>query len=899
MAYNLRTEAQIAGVWSDISGDVYSRSPVVIERGRREEDSAVGPSKGRLQLNNRDVKYSPDNPRSVNYGRIGPNTPIRMSVGGAESYFASTGVSGDVLTTPDHASLDIVGDIDVRVELTADWYLTTPQTLIGKWSVVDGNRSWLMRITAGQVHFVWSPTGLSAGAFFAFFDLPPLPRRAALRAVLDVNNGAGGWTVSFYWSTSLSGTWTLISSVTLAGVTSIYSGSAPLEIAPTQFTTSETRLPWRGRLHRAEVRSGIAGSVVASPDVRAKAVGTTSWADSAGRTWSVAGAGAVTNREWRLHAEVSSWPTIGDVAGRDIYVPVEAAGILRRLGQGVKPLASTLRRRIPAVGAPVAYWPLEEGRNAEQGYSPLPGVDPLVVSGFSFESDDTLPGSSSLPKIAAAATMRGTVPAYTPTGQWHVAYMGHSPAAPASVTKYLEFFTTGTAKRITFTAEPGFLEMIGYNAAGGVLFTTTVGESDFHGHWTGVGLTAAETGANVRYELNWDVVDGPGYVAGSTVAGTAGIVTAVNTTFGTLAADLRIGHLGVFPSSDTSVYRFGDNAWGGEEASARLLRLGTEESVPIAANYSGTSMGPQRPNKLLTLLGECAAADLGLLHESRDRLGLAFKARVHFYNQPVALTLDYNTPGEVSPPLLPNPDDQRIRNDRIVTRVGGTSARAVDETSARSINPPPAGVGLYDDSRTLNLRYDSQPEPIADWLLHMGTWGEARYPTVRINMAAIPAQLMPAVLALEIGDRIQIINPPEWLPPGPIDLIVEGYTETLRPPARWDIVLNCSPAGMWTVAVSDDPVLGRLDTAGSTLVSGVSSTATSLSVATTTGPIWTTAAGDLPFDIRVGGEVMTVTAISGASSPQTFTVTRSVNAVVKPHLAGADVRLAQPSILSY
>lgn len=43
---------------------------------------------------------------------------------------------------------------------------------------------------------------------------------------------------------------------------------------------------------------------------------------------------------------------------------------------------------------------------------------------------------------------------------------------------------------------------------------------------------------------------------------------------------------------------------------------------------------------------------------------------------------------------------------------------------------------------------------------------------------------------------------------------------------------------------------------------------------------------------------MTVTAVSGASSPQTFTVTRSVNAVVKAHSSAADVRLAQPMILS-
>ena len=47
--------------------------------------------------------------------------------------------------------------------------------------------------------------------------------------------------------------------------------------------------------------------------------------------------------------------------------------------------------------------------------------------------------------------------------------------------------------------------------------------------------------------------------------------------------------------------------------------------------------------------------------------------------------------------------------------------------------------------------------------------------------------------------------------------------------------------------------------------------------------------------IVVGGEEMAISSISGASSPQTFTVVRSANGVVKAHSAGADVRLARPT----
>jgi hypothetical protein len=61
-------------------------------------------------------------------------------------------------------------------------------------------------------------------------------------------------------------------------------------------------------------------------------------------------------------------------------------------------------------------------------------------------------------------------------------------------------------------------------------------------------------------------------------------------------------------------------------------------------------------------------------------------------------------------------------------------------------------------------------------------------------------------------------------------------------------------------------------------------------------PLWTTAAANFPFDVAIGGERVTVMGITGSSSPQAFTVARSVNGVVKPQSSGADVRLFYPPI---
>lgn len=893
---DLLAEMQIGGVWSNVTSDLYARGPLTIERGRPDEAARVDPSKATFQLDNRQNKYSPRNPRSANYGLIGRNTPVRFSVPGTESYLATTGVSGDIVATPDHTSLDITGDLDVRMELTAGWTDEGSQVLIGKWSAVDGNRSWLVRINSGGIVLVWSPTGLSAAAQAYTLPLPPLPHRAAVRMTLDVDNGAGGFTVALYTADSLSGSWTARgSTATSAGTTSIYSGTAPLEIAPTQVVTSGNRPPWRGRLHRAEVRSGIGGTVVASPDVRALTPGTTSWSDSPGRTWTVAGAATITSREYRLHAEVSSWPPRWDTSGRDLYVPVEAAGILRRLGQGTKALASPLRRRIPTIGNPKAYWPMEDGRDAVQAYSPIAGCQPLAVSGLEFAADDSLFGSAPLPRLTAAVTLAAPVPAHTATGQWMLACVFYWPTAPASSTRLLAFNTSGSAQTIILNVDNGSILLEGYTSSGATLFSVPAVTVGFHGAWTRLELTAETSGGNVTYRLGWVDVSGAGYGASTSVAATAGIITGIATTCGALAADVRLGHLGVFASSATSVYDSADDGWLGETASARLVRLSGEEGVPLSACSASTAMGPQRPDTLLSLLGQCETSDGGVLHEVRDLLGLRYRSRESLYNQPVQLTLDYTQDGHVAPPLEPVDDDQRTRNDRTVTRSGGSSARAIDSTSPLSVLSPPAGIGVYDDAETISVATDDQLEDIAGWRLHMGTWDEARYPTVHIDLAAAPS-LIPAVVGLDIGDRIQIINPPTWLPPGPIDLIVEGYTEVIGHPNSWDIVLNCTPAGPWTVGVTDDVVLGRADTDGSQLAAGVTSTATSLSVAVTAGPLWTTDPADRPFDIRVGGEVMTVTNITGSSSPQTFTVTRSVNGIVKSQSSATDVRLAYPSV---
>lgn len=265
------------------------------------------------------------------------------------------------------------------------------------------------------------------------------------------------------------------------------------------------------------------------------------------------------------------------------------------------------------------------------------------------------------------------------------------------------------------------------------------------------------------------------------------------------------------------------------------------------------------------------------------------------------LTLDY-TAGHISPPFEPIEDDANLRNDVTVDREGGSSARVVQESGALSVQDPPDGVGRYDAQSTLNIASDDDLVDQAGWRVHRGTVDEPRYPKVTVNLAR-NMDLMPDVAAVESGDLFTIANPPAWLPPGDIELFTEGYEERLSP-TNWEWAANTSPATPWDVAVTNSRILGRLDTAGSELAQSISETATGFAVDSLGNADWITDAarpGEFPFRVEVGGEVMEVTGVDGpdaGSDTQIFSVTRSVNGVVKSHAAGASIKLAQPAVIA-
>lgn len=878
---DVKTEIQVGTAWVDVTADTYTRAPITISRGTADEASSTEPSTCSLTLNNRAGKYSPRNPLSPYFGLIGRNTPLRVSVPGTESYLALDGTTSGVATTPDVAALDIVGDIDIRAEVTADWYATPVQTLVGKWVSATNQRSYMLRLEAGLLTLNWSTTG--ADLFFAQQPLPTLPRRAAVRATLDVNNGAGGCTITMYWAESLAGPWTQIGSpIVVAFTTNVYAGTAPLQIAPTAVTGWS---PTQGRVHRAEVRNGIGGTVVASPDFRAKAPGTTGFTDSAGRVWSVTGTAAVTNRQYRFVGEISAWPSRWDVSGKDVWVPIEAAGILRRMGQGKKSLDSTLRRRIPSGAGMLGYWPMEDEQGATAAYSPLPNVLPMTTTGLDFAAEDSLGGSSPLPKLRNPASLVARVPGTTTVG-WQVEFVYNLETLPAAQTEIMRVAVTGAVLRtaVVYASSAGIrIEMLDKDDAvlAGFLNTDAASIAAFTGGWNRLAIYSGDAGGGqTRVQATWrNITTNVRYYV-STVATTGqGRVTTVRGSWGAATEGMALGHLAVSATPGTggsgsppasTIFEGADDGFAGESALNRMARLAVEEAAQLGLSWiDGDSttpselMGPQRPNTLLDLLGEAEQTDGGILYERLDRAALVYRDRASLYNQPVRLALDYLAKGEVPPPLEPTEDDQKIRNDVTVTRSGGSSGRAVATDGPLTPAPPPVGVGPYDEALTLSLHNDRQPEAIAGWRMHLGTVDEARYPTISVWLHAAP-HLIDTILAMDIGDRVTIAHPPAWLPPDTIDQHALGYTEVLDQ-FEWTITFNCAPASPWQVGVVGDPVRARADTSGCVTAGAITATDTAMDVVTTVGRQWATSVdypAEFPFDVSVGGEQVTVSGIT-------------------------------------
>lgn len=208
-----------------------------------------------------------------------------------------TATSGDYASTPDHSSLDITGDLDIRADVALDDWQAGLVYLISKYVTSTNQRSYGLRVDGdGNLNLIWSPDGSSFenhdSTTSVLSRLPAGPtKRLAVRATLDVSNESGVYELKFWTAACLDGTWSQLGdTITGAASTSIFNSTSDLIINGHSDGTSAL---FAGSVYAVQVRDGINGAVVASPRFQNQDPGDTGLTDVAGRVWTVNGGAAI------------------------------------------------------------------------------------------------------------------------------------------------------------------------------------------------------------------------------------------------------------------------------------------------------------------------------------------------------------------------------------------------------------------------------------------------------------------------------------------------------------------------------------------------------------------------------------------------------------------------------
>lgn len=937
-------EIELNGTQTDISSYIRYSEGLNIFRGGDSEGGTTNPDRLTMTLENTDGRFTPLNPESPYYPYFIHNCPCRVWKAFGTVAMQTNGQDGERYRTPLSDSISIAGDLDIRVDAQPKtWKQEQVLAAVAQY-LFDASGHWVFYVDSeGYLHFAWNdPVN---GGFDVQSTLPvPAAIRQTVRATIDVNNGASGNTVAFYTSDSVSGTFTQLGSSVVTGtVTTIGSTSyPPLTIGSVETDTSGRPLqmeynPFRGKIYAAMLKDGIAGTTVANPSFSTQTTGTYVFTDAQSNIWTPSGDVICSNRNYRFNGELSSFPQTWDTTGTDVTGAVEFSGGMRRIQQNSPPIRSAMYRHyknkfgiVDSQGTdlqgpyfPLGYWPMEDETGSTQFASAVSGVQAARISGSPTLADYTgFVASDALPNIKSGSKVIYKLPRGT-SGGWVVEFLISAPSGITNGAVILSFNTNGTDRKFELSyPSTDNLTLKSFDLDGTQIATTGSLAAAVAGDLNRIFIVGSGTSALLYIqEQTASSITLLGSISTSALGRIDGVILNPNGTMN----DVYVGHMAVFdgtedgsglPYAGQPVNAAALNAWNGEPAADRAERIieeggftamveggrtVTESSGARTLNVNGRPMGYQKAQEYFSALRQVEATDQGVLHDSRDTLGLVYRTLRSMYNLPATLTLAYDNQ-ELSGVPEGEYDDLNILNIMTVTRDEGSSSTYADTETALNSEAPPDGIGPYEDSTSLSLYSDDDTLSQAGWRVHLGTINELRYPSIGVALenrrVAADSALIQEILDADVGHRLVITAPPDWLPPYQVTQQIFGYDEHIDQ-YQHQIIFRLVPEvpyqiGMATTAATS-VTQTKTDSLDATLNEDLTTTETAADVAIASGSALFSTSG-VDFDIVVGGERMTVTAVSGASSPQTFTVTRSVNGTVKTHTTGAPVRLWKRSI---
>lgn len=898
--------------WHDVSSDVRMSPPVTFSRGLTSESSSeASPMQSEFTLDNRANTYSPRNAKSsALFGKIGRNTPMRGGYNAGGPWAEIIGTSGtNGLSTVPQAAFQTT-DLDMRIDVAANnWGVQ--QGLVSRWVTTGNNRAWGLYIAGtGQLGFVWSPTGTATT--ITRFSTVPIGgyngQRQSIRVTLDVNNGAGSYELRFYTGRTVNDSeWTLLGDpLTGAATTLPVSSLAGIDLGR---LTGFVMDLLDGKAFGFQVMSTIGGSIGYTMTTADATPGATSFVSN-GATWSVVSPTIMSNKHVRVSGEVPEWPPTRDLSGNERTVTVTPTGVTRRMDAGSKPVDSALFTFIKA-NNPIECWTLTDGPQSTRAAS-LNGSQSMSVF-LGLGATQPQWGGGSLaewiePSVKFGVGANGTIRA------------GLSPNSAANTSWAVDFVRNGTtadaAGTLSITDRGGLQWTLVVTPTSNLILTRFI---------SGVGTTLATVGGMPSdglphsYRLSTSVsggdttwtlfVDGVNRATGVDSGVAAQALINIGMTWflsgATSADEWDCGYITYWGITRPGADQFYQAVAGfpGESAGDRVVRLASEGG--FTATVSGQEaeqslIGVQKIDKRLALMNSAARSDFAYLLDCRDRAEVMLRSSSTLWNQEPGLTLNF-TDGVISSPFRPRDDDKLTENDITVTRDGGSFFRATLDVGELSVQSPPNGVGRYDKAYTYSLFTDDQAAAVAGLRLHLGTYNGIRYSSITLDLGNPRVfALVDQILRLDVGDKIRLTNLPDDYGPSTVDVLVSGYDEEAGPSA-WKITFNCVPAEPWTAFVPGSATYSRVDTAGCVLNEALDTTETGVDVLTTALQRWVDSAtypSDFPFDVIIGGEVMRVTACTGTTLSQTFTVTRSINGVVRSHSPGEAVNILNPVYLT-
>ncbi|MGD9693959.1 MAG: hypothetical protein AB7V20_14115, partial [Phycisphaerales bacterium] len=232
----------------------------------------------------------------------------------------------------------------------------------------------------------------------------------------------------------------------------------------------------------------------------------------------------------------------------------------------------------------------------------------------------------------------------------------------------------------------------------------------------------------------------------------------------------------------------GLTGFAGDTPADRLARLATYAGIPAASLVADTGSATNLPHRDTTgrtpldLMQEVTATENGTLFDGKNGT-LVFQGRDHRYAAAVSASF---APATDLAPVL---DDFGMTNEVTATGDGGVLALVRDQASIDD-------HGYYRVSVELMTTSAEDAYQAAAWRVGTTAQPKTRIPTATANLHGMSAAVRDQILALEIGDRITLINLPSQAPATSMDFFIEGYSEQITHMTHvW--TANLSPAAAY------------------------------------------------------------------------------------------------------